>query len=42
MPKAVSDPQRAFEAIGKLCFHVDATVFVGSGLPDGVDVLSDL
>ena len=41
MPKAVSDPQRTFKASGKLHFQ-DLAVSVGSGLPDGMNLFSDL
>lgn len=41
MHKAISDLQRTFKAPDNLCFQ-DLTVFVGSGLPDGMDMLSDL
>ena len=41
MLKAVNDPQRTFKASGKLHFQ-DLTVSVGSGLPDGMNLFSDL
>lgn len=41
MPKAIRDPRRTFKASGKLRFQ-DLTVSVGSDLPDGMDLLSDL